>query len=321
MNYATVQAVKGDYVKTVSGDAVLYYTETADLSWEKDNACISEILVKKGQEVKEGDVLISFDINVSSADMQELSLKLQRTLEAFEAEKEERLAAIDEAESAAEGLSGQESEIARLKAEKLQVEYEEFVYQSEYEAAQYREKIAELEDEMQRNTLTAPFDGVIDYVQTCSAGDQVEAGQVLVSMHAADEFFLSVNDDAGNLRYNMDVVIEAGKANDTQTYSGKVVTAYNILPSSVQKGRVLIRMEEEAAAEELEIGVKYRCDTEKLENVHLVDRDVVDIEQGKSYVSILEDDMIQKRYIVPGLRNNEVIWVLDGLSEGQNVIE
>ena len=52
----------------------------------------------------------------------------------------------------------------------------------------------------------------------------------------------------------------------------------------------------------------------------LVDWRAVDSENGKSYVYVLEDDMVQKRYVAPGLNNREKVWILDGLHEGQTVI-
>lgn len=319
-NYKTVQVVKGDYVKSVSGDASLYYPEAAELFMETDHAYVREILVKKGQAVKKGDPLITFDIKTSNAAVQELILRQKRIREASEAEKDIRLQSIEDAKAASEHLEGYELEIALLEVEKLQTEYEEFLYLSEYQMAECSRSLEQMEQEMEEDTLEAPFDGVIDFVEPCSAGDHVEAGQVLVQIHAADKFYLSVQDTTGDLRYHMDVTIEAGKKGDTKAYTGKVVAAHNVLPSSVPDGRVLIRLEEAAAKEDLEVNLKYRCDTEKLQNVLLLDRTVADYEEEKTYVHILENEVEQKRFIVPGLRNMEYIWILEGLWEGQEII-
>ena len=40
---------------------------------------------------------------------------------------------------------------------------------------------------------------------------------------------------------------------------------------------------------------------QELQDVLLVDWRAVDSENGKSYVYVLEDDMVQKRYVAPGL--------------------
>ena len=66
--------------------------------------------------------------------------------------------------------------------------------------------------------------------------------------------------------------------------------------------------------------LKYQYNAEELRDVLLVDWSAVEAEKGKSYVYVLEDDMVQKRYVVPGLNNREKMWILDGLREGQTVI-
>ena len=173
---------------------------------------------------------------------------------------------------------------------------------------------------MEDNTLTAPFDGIIDYIEAYNVGDQIGEGQLLVKMHAGEEYCLAVEDIAGNFRYNMDVTVTAGPKNDTKTYHGKVVTAYNVLTPAVPEGKVLIRLEEETAEEELQMGLKCYADTEKLQNVLILDRKLIGLEEEKSYVSILEGDTIQKRYITEGLRNTKQVWIVDGISEEQKVI-
>lgn len=319
-NYVTVQTAKGEYEKSASGDASLYYPVETELFWEEENARFREVMVTRGQEVQKGDVLMTFDIEVSNADREELSLKLTRLTEDTATGKAQRLSAIDDAKTAAEGLSGHELQIALLKVEKLQAEYEEFAYKSEQQAAEYRERIAELESKIENNMLAAPFDGVIDYVISFNIGDLVETDQALIEMHATDQYYLSVKDTAGNLSYNTQVTIEAVKNKAGISYEGRVVTAYNVLSTSVPEGRVLIKLYEDVPAEELDGNLEYQCNIEELQNVLLIDRKAVNNEEKKSYVYILEDDMIQKRYIVSGLSNKDTVWVVDGLSEGQNVI-
>lgn len=320
INDKTVQPELGEYIKSVSVEAAVYYPKAADLFCEIENAFIKEILVKQRQEVKEGDALLTFDIKVSEADIQELSLKLERHLEDAEREKEERISEISHVQSEAEGLAGDELELALLKEKILQAEYDEFVYLSEYQAAQYEEQIESLQLEIENNTVTAPFDGVIDYVGPYNAGDQVREGQLLVKMHADEKYCLAVEDIAGNLRYNMDITVTAGPKNDTKTYHGKVVTAYNVLTSDIPEGKVLIRLEDAAAEEELQVGLTCHADVEKLQDVLVLDRKLIGLEEEKSYVSVLDGETIQKRYIVEGLRNTKHVWVVDGLSEGQKVI-
>ncbi len=319
-NYDTVQAEEGEYIKTAGGSLHIYYPVIAELSWEEGNARFREMLVKKGQEVKKGDSLAAFDIEVSKAEQEELSLTLSRTIENMEIGKEERQTSIQEANKEMEGLKGHELRIEQLRVEKVQAEYEQFVYQSEQEIARLRERLEELEAEIANDTLLAPFDGVIDNVANCNPGDLMSKDLILVSMHATDRFYLVADDPGGKLRYNAPISVEAGRRNDRVAYEGRVVAAPSILPSSVPRGEALIELSGDIPVENLVGSLQYQFNTEELQDVLLVDWRAVDSEQGKNYVYVLEDDMVQKRYIVPGLNNREKVWILDGLQEGQTVI-
>lgn len=319
-NYDTVQAEEGEYIKTAGGSLRIYYPVIAELCWEEGNARFREMLVKKGQEVKKGDGLAAFDIEVSKAEQEELSLTISRTIENMEIGKEERLTSIQETREKLEGLEGHELRIGQLRVEKAEAEYEQFVYQTEQEIARLRERLEELEEEIANDTLYAPFDGVIDTVASCNPGDLVSKDMVVVSMHATDSFYLVADDAGGKLRYNVEVTVEAGKRNDRVTYEGRVVAAPAILPSSVPSGAALIELYDDIKAEDLVGNLQYQFNVEELQDVLLVDWGAMDSEKGKNYVYVLEEDMVQKRYIVPGLNNREKVWILDGLRKGQTVI-
>ena len=319
-NYKTVQAEYGEYGKYIGGSTSVQYLIWANLSWDKSNARFREVLAKPGEQVKQGDVLAVFDIEESKAELENLALQLTSARDEEAAGKKERQSAIDSAEKEAEGLSSHELQIAKLTIGKLQAEYEQFVYQSEREIAQLRKRIEEMEEEAENNQLLAPFDGIIDSVTPYNPGDRVDAGKALVTMYSTDKLFLKVDDSAHNLRYNMRVTVEAGTKDDRKAYSGRVAAASNVLPAAVSQDLALIQLDENITAEELKYSPTYVGGVEQVQNVLLVERRAVSTEEGKSFVYVLEDDMVQKRFIVPGPNNSDVMWILDGLSEGQSLI-
>lgn len=324
-NYKTVQVETGEYEKISTGKASVIYLVESELCWEKDNAYYREAAVTAGQEVKEGDVLVRFDLQESQVELETLKLQLRRKKEEVAEEKADRLAAIADAEDAAETLREQESqkydaEIAELKAERLEVEYDQFLYQSEKEIAQIEERISQMEQEAGENVLLAPFDGVVETVTRYSEGDKVVPGQVLVTMYATDRLLLKAENASGKLRYNMDVTIQAGNQNNLVSYQGKVVAAPNILPESLSEDLILIELEEAVTPKDLKGNITYEGSTEALQNILVADRKAIQSEDGKTFVNVLEDDMVQKRYVVTVLNNTEKVWILDGLSEGQTLI-
>lgn len=323
-NYETVEVEEGEYIRTAGGSLQLYYPITADLCWEEGNARFREILVSKGQEVKEGDCLATFDIEESRTDREELSLSLTRKTEEARIGREDRLRAIEEAREETEekrkDLTEYELQIEMLKIQRLETEYEQFVYQSEWEIARLKERLEELEEVVADDALYAPFDGMIDSVASYNPGDLVTPDRVVVAMHATDKYYLVADDSSGKLRYNMEVTVEAGRRNEKTMYQGRVVAAPAILPSSVRRGMALIELYEDVSPEDLKGSLQFQYNLEELQDVLLVDWKALDSEQGKSFVYVLEDDMVQKRYVVPGMNNREKAWILDGLSEGQTVI-
>jgi hypothetical protein len=66
----------------------------------------------------------------------------------------------------------------------------------------------------------------------------------------------------------------------------------------------------------MEFTAKYQ----ELKDVLLVSKEAVRKEDGKTYVYILEDGVVHKRFVTVGLSGKTHAWILDGLREGQAVI-
>lgn len=320
-NYKTSQVREGEFLNTETGDASVVYWLWANLSWDNGSSYYQDILVSSGTEVKKGDVLATFDIKESHAQMEELKLQLTRKQEALVTGKKERNAAIEAARRQTWGLTSHELSIANLQVEKLQTQYEQYVYQAEKEIQQLKENIAALEEEISDNTLKAPFDGIIDSVASVNAGDPVDVGKVLVTMYSTEKYYLVADDSAGNFRYNMEVTLEGGPKEERSSFTGHVVSASNILPGTVGVKQAWIEVDEEIAAADIEdTQIKYECILEDVPNVLLVDKSAVKKENGGYYVYVLEDNVMKKRYVVTKSTNFTETWILDGLSTGQSLI-
>lgn len=319
-NYRTTPVETGAYTKSTKSAASLLYPVRARLYPQEDDIRIKEILVEEGDEVKQGDVLVVFDIEQDDVKMEELKVSLKRTEEKLEQGKSDRQEEITEAKEEAAEYSSHKLRMAELEIEKKQVEYEQFVYRTEQEIAGINKQIADLEKRAKAGRLTAPFDGVIDAVRDWEAGDLVWKDTMLVSMHSPDIYQVEVTDAIGNLRHNMDVVVEADFQGEKQEYKGVVVSAPNILPGEMSQESIVIRLEEEIVFNK-KWGTMYcSADVEEVQDVLLIDKDAVNRENSDAYVYILDGDTVKKRFVTLGPNNMEVYWVLDGLKEGQLLI-
>lgn len=317
MEHQTVAVQKGSFIQTEKEKLTIVYTKEENLSWDKNNARYEEVFVRKNQAVKAGDILMSFKMDVSEAELTALRLRLQRAGEDLESGIASREEAIRELDETTRYWGYYDRTIALKQIEKLQAEYERFLYQMQQEISQLEEEIAEMEAEKENSVLRAPFDGIVKSVADWVYGGKVPVGQTLITIYSPDEFLLRCPQNP-NLRYNMSVGVEANASEEL--LPGTVISAANILPSSLNAGSVMIRLDAKMSAQELGRTIRINAQTRILQDVLIVDSKAVNPENGKSYVYVLDGDMLRKRYVEVGVDSRETAWILDGLSEGMLVI-
>jgi hypothetical protein len=118
----------------------------------------------------------------------------------------------------------------------------------------------------------------------------------------------------------MDVTITASYKKEKKVFEGTVVSDPKVLPDDVSQKYTVIQLKEPVSVIDLQGEVSYKCDTEVLQEVLLIDRDAVTKEDNKDFVYILEDGSVKKRFIVTGPFNMDEIVVFDGLDEGQTLV-
>lgn len=334
INYNTVSVEKADYVMTSQGSVSIEFPSAIDLCWETEGAAMKELLVEKGQEVKAGDVLVVFEIASDKIALEELEIQLLRKQEDYMRKKDAQEVELAKAEEEAEEIeNGHSYRIAMLNVEKQRIAYEQFVYETEKSIEELQEKISEKKQIVENNKLIAPFDGIISSVVYFSEGDAIEVGERLISMYETDDVILKVNNADGKLRYNMEVTVETVNIANDKPRTGRVVSAPNILPASVDQDYALIALDEEMSMEDygyrggpggrgfgFMLNMEYSADYQNLQNVLLVDREALQKDGGKTFVYVLEDGVVHKRFVSVGLSSKTSVWILDGLSEGQELI-
>lgn len=328
-NYETAQVEKktnNNWYGTTELDPV--YPVTDQLFWRVENSRVNKFLVKNGT-VDAGTPLMVFDVAENRADLEELRLQLRRKQEETANGKAERETAISAARTDMEGLTSHDLEIAELTLERLQAEYEQFIYQSDREISQIQERIAALEEATENDTLIAPFDGVIQFTSSVKVGEPNIAGISLYFLESRDTYFLKIKND--EIPYNAkllffsyeefqsyqdtDVFLREGKV----LFTGTVVTAPDILPGSVRQD-AWVKLDgdmTDLSFEELEdMNVIWFYISEEIQDILTVNTNALHSEGEKYYVNILEDGDIKKRYVIYGKGN----WIIDGVNEGETLI-
>ena len=320
-NQNSVTLTRGEFVREKTGSVQVNYLKTEELSWDTSKDTITDIPVKRGQEVKAGEVLAVFDVPEKRSEMESLKLQLKRKQEDFAKSSAEKYKAIEEAkEYAIYHYMYRELEVANLKIEKQQAQYEQYLYEATNEIEKLKEQIKELEKELKENCLVAPFDGVIDWVAFYNPGDPTVTGSSLIRMYSTEYIVFETDESSDGLRYNMDVEVEISYRNKKTVYEGRVIAAQAILPDDVTQKKLVIRLNEAVNPKEISGNISYHADVDVLQDVIVIERKAVSKDAGKDYVYVLEDGAIQKRYVTTGPNSGGKIVIVNGLEEGQILI-
>ena len=319
-NYKTAVVERGNFTKEVAGSGSVVYPVQAELRWTEGSVRFDEFYVTSGTEVSKGDVLARFTTEENQVALEEKQLALERAQRDFTLGKQQRQDQIKQAEAALNGLGSYEARIQALNIQKLQSQYDQYVYQTEYSLAAQQEEIQKLQSQISETVLVAPFDGVVDSVVSFNQGDKVDPSQVLVTMYASDRLLISAEDAEGAYRYNMPVTVQIGNNDEVETYTGRVISASNILPAALKQGQALIELDGKLDPALAKRKVAVTGNDVDLHNVLLVNRSAIKKDESRRYVYVLDGETVKKRYVVEGENNMSTTWILDGLTEGQTLI-
>ena len=312
--YNSVQVQQGSFIKEYTVQAIPYYPLQQALTLEKNGAFFAEFAVKEGQSVKKGDVLVRFTADASNVTLERLVREIALLEEETALGISQRNEAIEMLKNTqAEGLNKEKNEIL-IKKQKAELQHYQYLQQRSIEALK-QEKKAE-QEKLNGYTLTAPEDGKVFDLARIQAGDPVVAGQSLMTLVRTDVVQLQVRNSAGELRYNMPVKVTVGRRNDQSVLAGRIVAADGAIPSQKRTGIAYISVE----ADKEMIDPKVTAETVRLDNVLVVERNAVVMENGKYYVTKLLDGMLQKRYISFGMNSASNAWIIHGVAAGDTLI-
>lgn len=320
VRYNTETVVKGTFERTASNSVSEYYPLVYPLKFEGSNAKFIEYTVSRGDEVKAGDVLARFEITGSDAAMERMELELQRAEEALEdglREREEQIRLKRVEISQTTDSYDREKKVLQLR--KMEAEMEQYRFRQEYSIANQRDAVEEERENRAFNELIAPVDGVVSEIAYKKVDDAVSSSEVLITLSSTDVMLLSVDNSSGNFRYNMPVTVTVGTNKSSTDLTGRVVASDHAIDEVDKTGYALILLDPYDDDVKLR-NPKVKASYMVLEDVVVVPRKAVTMENGKYYVNKLVDGMVQKRYVQYGENNTSMVWLLQGVTEGEKLI-
>lgn len=326
ITYETVEVVRGSFVNEVNVPTSPYRAFDYNLKFPRNDAKFLEFTVKKGDEVKKGDVLARFTVEKSEVELTRLSLSLQRAREQTEEGIRQREDAIKQKRAEVKTLSdAYEKKMAELSIKKMETELKQYKLRQERSLSGQEKAYEEEKVRYATDVLVSPADGVVTELEPMLKDMPIYSGQTLVTVSASSSGLLVAENHDG-LRYNMPVRVKAKNEENEEVYlPGRIVAADNAIPAAERTGFVLIEVE---PYDEKKFTVvdkpRVYAHTMQMDDVFVVPTQsrAIKQEDDKYYVQKLKDGITQKRYIQrdPIFSSFADAWVFSGVEEGDTLI-
>ena len=330
-NERTVRVERGTLVQEFRASASVQSVREVTVYLEAEGAQFVEHRVQNGQRVEAGDVLSVFRKRSDNVRLAEIEVELQ----GLAAEREDGLYDRDKAD---EDLREQlyeleilpsdektyrvyvQGQVLQAQLARSALEREQFLLrleERERKLSAEREEILAGERDL---TVTAPVSGVVTGLQTLSPGENCEAGRALLRVYAPERYLLRAGEGIlGELRVGQAVTIEYGPADERKAVPGVVVSAQSLLPPDLDAGGAAVAVQEDIPAADL-VNPSVVSQEKLLEDALLLPRTAVGSENGQSYVLLRKDGSPRKRFVQVGPQSNDQVVILDGVTEGQEVV-
>jgi len=284
------------------GDLVLSVNTTGQVRSDKEGRIRSEVAgtvqrvrVRPGESVRAGQSLIELDPRPFEIDLAEAEVALKVAEQGYQD--------LYRPDSAATGVMPSQT---RLDA---------FVIRSGLAAARVRLDRAKLARE--RATITAPFAGVIDRVNTV-VGDRLNAGSEIGMVVDLNNLRI----EAAVLEHDLPLIKIGGEAVITsaaipgQAVAGRVEAILPLVDSTTRAGRAFVRAQTDGT---LRPGMyaDVRLEASRLTNRRLVPARAIIERDGRPLVFVVREGRAQWTYVTPGRSNGSVTEILPDSVSGQ----
>ena len=326
---------RGEFVKEISGGGCnVIYLNVKDLYFNTKEAKFVKYHVENGEKVERGQVIASFTIPSSDAEITKRSLAISNQQERMEKGLADHDKKIADAKAKADALpEGIDKEIANLQVSRLETERKLYKHEQDIALNNLYNQLADLREEYSKNVLTAPFDGEIKKLAILNEGDNV-AGVSIATIVDPDSRIISANNTTGLIEYNQNVTLSYGRGSVKATADASIISSNSlfadvmglslnsVLGLAPNSDVVLIGLKEKEMMEKIAtaMSTSFRCEYIKLSNVWLVPTNLAIKDDKHYYVETIEDGSYRKTYFYGGGENGKHLWMIEGIDENAKII-
>jgi len=288
IDYRTVEVTRGSIVDEIRGFGTVVTKVGATVSFRETTGRLKALHTSSGQDVEEGDLLAELhnDDLVEALSRQELYT---------------RLAEID-------------YELVRRTLWGLQ-----------REAAEIRLSLAKMDLERAREAVEktfvyAPVSGRIVYTTFMRNDDYIDAFTPLFNIADLSQLTLRISDD---LATRVPVGATVSTIIDNVTHYGTVVQVPSMNPGDAIDRNIAVVDSPTLTIEQGRLGRTFAVIYERAraDDVIVIDRTLVRTNVGRTYVIVLVDNIPVERNVILGITNNSQAEIIEGLHEGELVVQ
>ena len=318
--YSTKDAELADFTVKQTYKGTVIYRVSASSALYMNGAIMEEILIESGQTVNAGDPIAAYTAPVSDVDITRAETAWSQAKDDHEYELERRQLVIDEYRTAAaEATDPDTARAYELKAERAEIELEQYRSQGDAHVASLAAERDAAVASSEIKYVTAPISGTVSYVRKIDQGTDMN-GREIAGFFDPSSLIIRVANEGGLLKYGMKVDITLDGAGGRKNLKGTVVSADNALPGTLRSGTAYILPDEYAGDLQFN-SAEVSAVVMSVPNVIVVPNSVLQYSNGKCFVRILDDDgTVRVRYVRIGMAGANESWVLYGIEPGDKLI-
>lgn len=325
--YNTIEVKTEDYIeKGGVQNAEVILPRNDSLAISDPQGTFIEYLVTNGQTVKKGDPLASYQLPGDKITLDEMKLKLEKDKNTFQRESEKKEADIAENQDKLLAMNSNsiEAQILELNIQKMQIGYEQYVYQTQKALEELNASIQELESAItDLRYIYAPYDGLVYTSDEIKAGEILNPGIPIINIADINSAILAAKVSGVNkLWYGLEVSITGisnRQADTSKVFKGIIAAEDKLLNGKASTGMVYIKILGDDNL--LSPGQKANITTDAVivKNVTVIPSNAVQNDDMDYVYTIDKNNELRKQYI-SGRDNGASFWVYNGLLEGQQIV-
>ncbi len=316
------------------------YTMVSQVVNTVDGARVKEVCVKNGNEVKAGDLIAVLDAGNGNSAILDNSVELAALKRSYDYEMalyQEELDKLsdrkqDMIQNETTGTSAYKKLNLEIRTLELKMERETLDFQ--YESGRLNRSYAQNVKENGEISLRAKRDGVVKELASLSEGYALDKNTLVCKI--VDPSFACVKLFTNGVKVPVGSKVSIVKGSKDEELTGTVVASFPEAEGTIYESGYYLNEKSSQTSDatyiRLEDGVDYdrlgsfgvKVSVWDVDNAIVIDKDCVytqgDSKTGKRYVWVSEDGNLSKRYVTVGYLDSDVAWIVQGLSEGEQIV-